>query len=394
MVDAYKNAGYDFMQLSEHFIGNFDFPIADTRGFRSNSFTTLIGAELHAPETASGRTLAHRGRGPAARLSRRISMAKPANRWPRRAAEAGAFIGIAHPAWSQLTIEDGRAIDCAHAVEIYNHGCAIENDRGDGWYLADQLLTEGHRLTAFATDDAHFKTPDHFGGWVHVKAESLDPDALLTALKAGQYYSSMGPQIHAIEMNGKEISISCSPVDTITVLCGTSRTMVRNGRAITDASFDLAKLEKGWLLKKHEPLVPRRGHRQRRQARLEQSHLVGRAAASRLPLWLVIAGLGLTQIIGWGTTYYALGALSPDIAAATGWSKTLIFGGFSAALLLSGLISRWAGRFIDRQGGRRLMMSGSLPCGTGPRHHRTSAASRHLPGGLVGAGRRHAADDL
>ena len=54
VVDAYKHAGYDFMQLSEHFIGNFDFPIADTRSFRSNSFTTLIGAELHAPETAVG----------------------------------------------------------------------------------------------------------------------------------------------------------------------------------------------------------------------------------------------------------------------------------------------------------------------------------------------------
>ncbi len=79
-----------------------------------------------------------------------------------------------------------------------------------------------------------------------------------------------------------------------------------------------------------------------------------------MPLWLVITGLGITQIIGWGTTYYALGALSQDIAATTGWSKALIFGAFSAALLLSGLISRWAGRFIDRQGGRSLMMTGSV----------------------------------
>jgi hypothetical protein len=74
----------------------------------------------------------------------------------RRAVESGAFVGIAHPAWSQLTIEDGRAIEAAHAVEIYNHGCAMECDRGDGWYLMDQLLNDGRRLTAFATDDAHF----------------------------------------------------------------------------------------------------------------------------------------------------------------------------------------------------------------------------------------------
>lgn len=57
---------------------------------------------------------------------------KPAARWRGAPAEAGAFIGIAHPAWSQLTIEDGRAIDVAHAVEIYNHGCAVECDRGFG----------------------------------------------------------------------------------------------------------------------------------------------------------------------------------------------------------------------------------------------------------------------
>ena len=252
VVDAYKNAGYDFMQLSEHFIGNFDFPIADTRGFRSNNFTTLIGAELHAPETRAGELWHIVAAGLPLDFPRNLKN-ETGEQVARRAAEAGAFIGIAHPAWSQLTIEDGRALDCAHAVEIYNHGCAIENDRGDGWYLADQLLTEGHRLTAFATDDAHFKTPDHFGGWVHVKAESLDPDVLQSALKAGQYYSSMGPQIHSIEMDGKEISISCSPVDTITVLCGTSRTAIRNGRAISEASFDLAKLEKGWLLKKQSP---------------------------------------------------------------------------------------------------------------------------------------------
>lgn len=79
-----------------------------------------------------------------------------------------------------------------------------------------------------------------------------------------------------------------------------------------------------------------------------------------MPLWLVITGLGITQIIGWGTTYYALGALSEDIAEGTGWSKALIFGAFSGALLLSGLISRWAGRFIDLHGGRKLMMAGSL----------------------------------
>ena len=101
-----------------------------------------------------------------------------------------------------------------------------------------------------------------------------------------------------------------------------------------------------------------------------EPHLVGRDRLSALPLWLVICGLGLTQIIGWGTTYYMLGALSQDIAQETGWSGTLIFGAFSAALLLSGLISRHGGRLVDRIGGRRVMMAGSTcwdwPCASPP----------------------------
>lgn len=84
-----------------------------------------------------------------------------------------------------------------------------------------------------------------------------------------------------------------------------------------------------------------------------------------MPLWLVICGLGLTQIIGWGTTYYMLGALSQDIAQETGWSGTLIFGAFSAALLLSGVISRRGGRLIDRIGGQRVMMAGSACAAAG-----------------------------
>jgi MFS family permease len=84
-----------------------------------------------------------------------------------------------------------------------------------------------------------------------------------------------------------------------------------------------------------------------------------------MPLWRVITALGITQIIGWGTTYYALGALSMDIAADRQWPKLLIFGAFSAALLISGLISRMAGRAIDTYGGRRVMAAGSALAGLG-----------------------------
>jgi hypothetical protein len=248
VIEAYQNAGYDFLMLSEHFLKRFDWPMADTRHMRSNRFTTLIGAELHAPNTSVGELWHIVGAG----LPLDFEPCGDDETGPeiaRRAAQAGGFIGIAHPSWSQLTIEDGKAIDVAHAVEIYNHGCAVENDRGEGWYLLDQLLNQGRRLNAFATDDAHFRHGDFdaFGGWVHVKAESLDPDAILEALKAGHHYSSQGPQIHELSVSGKEVTIACSPVNAITIMGGTSRTVTRVGRHITGGTFDLDKLSDTWL---------------------------------------------------------------------------------------------------------------------------------------------------
>jgi hypothetical protein len=76
-----------------------------------------------------------------------------------RAVAAGAFVAIAHPQWSGLTLADARSITAAHAVEVYNHGCATGCDRPDGFAIADLLLTEGRRLTMIATDDAHFSSP-------------------------------------------------------------------------------------------------------------------------------------------------------------------------------------------------------------------------------------------
>lgn len=94
---------------------------------------------------------------------------------------------------------------------------------------------------------------------------------------------------------------------------------------------------------------------------MDQPDLAGHA----LKLGTIVTGLGITQICGWGTIYYSLGALSEDIIAGTGWPKLLVFGAFSASLLLSGIISRSIGTMVDRHGGRRVMAGGSVLAGVG-----------------------------
>lgn len=80
----------------------------------------------------------------------------------------------------------------------------------------------------------------------------------------------------------------------------------------------------------------------------------------RSPIGIAVNALGVTQIVGWGTTYYALAVLAPAIAADTGWSAALIFGGLTLGLLVSGVISTTAGGLADRLGARRLMTLGAL----------------------------------
>ncbi|WP_158816480.1 MFS transporter [Methylocapsa sp. S129] len=70
--------------------------------------------------------------------------------------------------------------------------------------------------------------------------------------------------------------------------------------------------------------------------------------------------LGFSQLISWGVTYYLVGGFGALIAADLGWTGDAVYGGFSAALLTMGLVSPFAGRLVDRHGGRRVMVAGSL----------------------------------
>ena len=66
----YETAGYDFLALTEHFLEQYGWPLVDTRPFRSETFTTIIGAELHPAQDRMelGSALAHPRRRTAARF--------------------------------------------------------------------------------------------------------------------------------------------------------------------------------------------------------------------------------------------------------------------------------------------------------------------------------------
>ncbi|MEY9493852.1 putative MFS family arabinose efflux permease [Bradyrhizobium elkanii] len=74
----------------------------------------------------------------------------------------------------------------------------------------------------------------------------------------------------------------------------------------------------------------------------------------------VVIALGLAQLISWGATYYLIGGFGEQIAADLGWSRDIVYGGFAAALLVMGVTSPLAGRWVDRSGGRQVMVAGAV----------------------------------
>jgi len=78
------------------------------------------------------------------------------------------------------------------------------------------------------------------------------------------------------------------------------------------------------------------------------------------PTGTAVHALGITQIVAWGTTLYALGVLGRPITTDTGWSTTVVFGGLTVGLLVAGLTSTWIGRLIDKRGARATMTIGAV----------------------------------
>ncbi len=173
------------------------------------------------------------------------------------------FLVLAHPYWSRLTPERILRTEGIDALEVYNHGCEVEDALGRAAYVWDQLLVRGRRCWGIAVDDAHWRRrDDRFGGWVLVRAARRAAEDLLGALKAGRFYSTCGPEILDVEFTApRRVRVRSSPVRSI---------LFRSSAALGDG---LHSVGEGTIVQAEHELPPGAGF-----VRIELSDAVGRKA--------------------------------------------------------------------------------------------------------------------
>ena len=162
------------------------------------------------------------------------------NRLIAAANEAGYLVSYNHPVWSCQSYPDYAGLEGVWGVEWYNTGCVIAG-YPDTIQPVDDFLRAGKRVFPLATDDAHH-LKDCFGGWVMIGADKLTHADIFAALKQGDFYSSTGPEITEISLEGDILRVACSPAAS--VLVTTERRFARqayaqNGVPVTAAEFDL-----------------------------------------------------------------------------------------------------------------------------------------------------------
>ncbi|MFV2062681.1 MAG: CehA/McbA family metallohydrolase [Chloroflexota bacterium] len=214
VVAWYRDAGYDFLALTDHDVVTLPGDRHDVAG----SMTLIHGQELTAGDIHMNALGARRTVEPTRAPTERLTL--QANADSVRA--AGGIPSINHPNfhWA-VRPTDIEQVTGVHLFEVFNAGPETNDFGGRPGHpsteeLWDGLLALGKRMTAIAVDDAHdFRTWGHRcrnpgRAWVHVHAKSASQPDILEALDAGASYASTGVEAQAIEVraNGMAIDIA------------------------------------------------------------------------------------------------------------------------------------------------------------------------------------------
>lgn len=166
----------------------------------------------------------------------------------QKARAAGFYVIYNHPVWSDEGPEQYLAYKGMHAMEITNYSSVLSGFDEYSPIVYDDMLKNGQRIHCVAADDNHNTHPedsvlcDSFGGFVMIKAETLDYRTITKALEDGHFYASQGPEIDDLYLEDGMVHIKTSPARKIIYSDGgrwKKSVHRRGGESLTEAVFPL-----------------------------------------------------------------------------------------------------------------------------------------------------------
>jgi hypothetical protein len=186
----------------------------------------------------------------------------------------GGLALLCHPLWSDMRQEEMDAIRGCVAVEIWNGVCERLLGRGNSVFYWDSYLSRfdpqpltpedpPRPLWGVAVDDAHRYPEDIGSGWVWVQLAADDPhpplshrerekgegkgrhqpvgaEVVLAALRRGSFYSSQGPRIETVLLEGNRLVLYTSSAVAVRFVGsgGRMRSQV-TGAHVKSAEYDI-----------------------------------------------------------------------------------------------------------------------------------------------------------
>ncbi len=214
VIRLHKRSGYDFMALTDHNIYNFknfapDAELLIMPGMERDH--RLPGGGVHCFHTVCIGPIEGNGYTQDQRFEGGVLVQNQAEYQPYLDdyhAHNNLTI-YCHPEWSNTPAREFDQLQGNFAMEIWNTGCAMDNDLDTNAAYWDELLMQGQRIYGVATDDGH-PVNQHCKGWVRVNAEKNIP-SILDALKNGAFYASCGPEIGDFYVQDGKAVLECSP---------------------------------------------------------------------------------------------------------------------------------------------------------------------------------------
>ncbi len=217
LLAGYAQAGYDFLSVSDH--RTLSTPPHDT------SMVLIPGLEWN-NATDGKHTGIYSTDIELIRLAMDISEQEPLL---AQLAGRDALVILNHPNWKSVPHYRREALAEAgpfDGIEIYNF--TIEKDPGNAiatekW---DFLLAKNIRVLGFASDDAH-EDFEIGNGWICARSESRSADAIISALRRGNFYCSTGVHIRDITRTGRRIEVETANADQIHAVTDAGRVVQR-----------------------------------------------------------------------------------------------------------------------------------------------------------------------